>query len=274
MTRRRKLRFRDEDSGSAGKVVTVVVAALAGVAVGALVAQRMGGWNGLRSRLRRGARPEGAELEGAEGGEFATNYGAEVADYDDEIDAVDADTELEDRVLEVFTNDPILAERAVDIGSLGEGIIELAGWVNTEDEATHAITLARGIPGVDTVVNRMLVGDRERRFEESARRVRRGDPDVTEARWESHIVGTGRRRQGVSTEPDRHADPRVELEERWSRTAEEVRNAADPVEEISAERRSRSKRPPAGDRTGGAPVAPTGVPKGDHVAAPREAENP
>jgi hypothetical protein len=34
----------------------------------------------------------------------------------------------------------------------------------------------------------------------------------------------------------------------------------------TAERRTTSKRAPKGDRTGGAPVSPTGVPKADHVA--------
>ena len=44
-------------------------------------------------------------------------------------------TDLEERVLEAFRNDPILSERAIDIGAIGEGIIELTGWVDTEDEA-------------------------------------------------------------------------------------------------------------------------------------------
>src|SRR5207253_799179 len=98
-----------------------------------------------------------------------------------------------------------------------------------------------------------------------------GDPALTEARWEGGTVGTGRRRQGTSDEPDRHADPKVPLEERWLRADDALRNAADDTEGL-AERRSRSKKAVRGDRTGGAPVAPTGVPKGDHVANPLEAE--
>ena len=261
--KRRLVRYRDEESSS-GKIATVVVAALAGLAVGVIVAQRMGGLSGIRARI---AAARGGQDQEQEFDAYGSNYGAEVADLDDEMEAEGADTELEDRVLEAFTNDPILAERAVDIGSIGEGIIELAGWVDTESEATHAMTLARGVPGVATVVNRMLVGDRERQLQESAH-------GAGEGHWESHIVGTGRRRQGVSTELDRHEDPRVELEERWTRTAEEMRNAAEEVDDISAERRTRGKKAPAGDRTGGAPVAPTGVPKGDHVAKPREADRP
>src|SRR5919202_827322 len=57
-----------------------------------------------------------------------------------------------------FRNDPVLSERAIDIGAIGDGIIELSGWVDSEEEAELATTVARGTPGVDTVVNRLTVG--------------------------------------------------------------------------------------------------------------------
>jgi len=261
-------RYRDDDSSSAGTVMGALVGAIAGFAVGMLVAQRVGGFGGLTNRLRR--RVAGAELGAAPPHDVADDE-----DYDDyesdEFEGEEGDTLLEERVLEAFRNDPILAERAVDIGSLSDGIIELAGWVDTEEEAEHAVTLARGVPGVDTVVNRIAIGDEEQRFQSSARRFLEGDESLTEARWEGNRVGTGRRRQGRSTEQDRHADPRVPLEDRWLSEREAVRNAAEDTEGL-AERRRSSKRAVRGDRTGGAPVAPTGVPKGDHVAAPREAD--
>ena len=259
-------RYRDDDSSS-GTVMGVLVGAIAGFAVGMLVAQRVGGFGGLRSRLRR-RRSRDAEL--AESGR-----GADAADYDDlendEFEGDENDSVLEERVLEAFRNDPILSERAVDIGSIGEGVIELAGWVDTEDEAEHAVTLAGGVPGVTTVVNRMAIGDEEERFEESARRFQSGDPSLTEARWEGVRVGTGRRRQGTSDEADRHATPRVDLEDRWLSESEAIRNAADSTEGV-AERRRNNKRGVRGDRTGGSPVSPSGVPKADHVANPREAD--
>jgi len=133
------------------------------------------------------------------------------------------------------------------------------------------VTIARGVPGVDTVVNRIAIGDEERRFEEAARRREAGDPALTESRWEGSQVGTGRRRQGTSDEPDRHSTPKVPLEDRWLRADDAMRNAADDVEGL-AERRSRSKKAVRGDRTGGSAVAPTGVPKADHVANPLEAD--
>ena len=82
-------------------------------------------------------------------------------------------------------------------------------------------------------------------------------------------MGTGRRRQGTSDEPDRHSDPRVELKERWTTADIETAHAADETSGI-AERRQREKKVVKGDRTGGSPIAPTGVPKGDHVAKPND----
>ena len=41
---------------------------------------------------------------------------------------------LEARVLEAFHNDPILRERAIDIGASRNGVIELTGWVQADSE--------------------------------------------------------------------------------------------------------------------------------------------
>lgn len=260
-------RYRDDES-STGTIVGVLVGALAGFAAGMLVAQRVGGFSGLTSRIRERA-----------GGRFGLRQTEEVEDQDleeydeDEIETDDQyDESLEERVLEAFRNDPILSERAVDIGSIGDGIIELAGWVETEEEAEHAVTIARGVPDVDTVVNRISIGDEEQRIRDAARRVKDGDPALTEAQWEGRTVGTGRRRQGTSQDADRHADPKVPLEDRWMSKEVELRNAAEETEGIAERRRSATKKSARGDRTGGAPVAPTGVPKADHVAQAREAD--
>jgi hypothetical protein len=262
------LRYRDDERSIGSTVSSVLVGAFAGFVVGVIVSKRIGGWPGLRRRLR--------ELVGVPA--EATRHGAEVGEYydedeyegeEDEIEeGEERDEELEDRVLEAFRNDPILCERAVDIGSLGPGIIELAGSVETEQEIQHAVTLARGVPGVDTVVNRMAVGAREEQFEEAAQRVEDGDPSLTEARWEGVRVGTGRRRQGTSDEPDRHADPAVPLEDRWLREEEAVRNAADDTDGI-AERRERAvRRGRRGTRAGG-PPSPEAA-KADQIAKPTD----
>ncbi|HEU4722250.1 MAG TPA: BON domain-containing protein [Gemmatimonadaceae bacterium] len=233
-----------------------------------LVAQRVGGFSGLVESVRRRTRAE-TEDEGAEAGPVVADddFSEFDEDYDELEDEGVPNEGLEERVLEAFRNDPILSERAIDIGGIGEETIELAGWVNTEEEAEHAVVLARGVPGVETVVNRIAVGDVEERIRDHARRIEEGDDSLTESRWEGRTIGTGRRRQGTSDEPDRHASPRVELEERWTAAEVEIAHAAEDTAGI-AERRASTKKAPKGDRTGGAPVAPTGVPKGDHVADP------
>jgi hypothetical protein len=266
-----RFRYRDEESSSTATIFGVLAGALAGFAAGMYVAQRVGGVSGLKAKLarRRGGSEDARSLQDQYHAQHETG---EFDDFEeDELEGESYDEGLEERVLEAFRNDPILSERAIDIGSIGEAAIELAGWVEDEDEAQHAVTIARGVPGVDTVLNRIAIGDEERRFEAAARRVREGDPSLTEARWEGSQVGTGRRRQGTSDELDRHASPKVPLEDRWLRADDAMRNAADDVEGL-AERRSRTKKAARGDRTGGSPVAPTGVPKADHVANPLEAD--
>lgn len=61
--------------------------------------------------------------------------------------------ELEERVLEAFQNDPMLAHRAIDIGAVSPGEIELTGWVAAPAEIDYALTIARGVPGVEQVLN-------------------------------------------------------------------------------------------------------------------------
>ena len=264
------LRYRDTHASSRGALY-VIIGALAGLAAGVLVAQRFGGIGAISSRVRERMRRGGTALEETLGAGFREyEEGDEYAEqYDDELsDDLSPEEELEERVLEAFRNDPVLSERAVDIGAIGEGIIELTGWVHGHEEITHAVTVARGVPDVATVVNRLTVREEEEEFDEAARDYDAENPEGRMAgHWEGQQVGTGRRRQGTSNDPDRHADPKPVLEDRWLDTSEAIREAADDIEGI-AERRSRPQEP--GDRTGGAPVAPTGVPKGDHVAEPTE----
>lgn len=259
-----RFRFRDDEPSSTSTILGVLAGAIGGFALGMYVAQRVGGIEGLTSKFNKMRRPGAAGLAAQES-ETAYDEFDDIEEDDLEVD--EGDQGLEDRVLEAYRNDPILAERAVDIGAIGDGIIELAGWVDTEHEAEHAVTLARGVPGVDTVVNRLAIGSEEDRFADTARRAAAGEAAFSERHWESNTVGTGRRRQGTSDELDRHADPKVDLENRWSGTAEALRQAVEDTDG-SAERRRKAAKSVKGDRTGGSPVAPSGVPKSDHVASP------
>lgn len=244
------IRFRDDDSHTGTAIATTLLGAVAGFAVGMYVAQRVGGLSGLTTRLRKrvaeAAEPPKFEFSGDEYDEIedesandisAAAEGEGVGDEDgDELD--EEAPLLEERVLEAFNHDPILAERAIDIGSIGRGVIELAGWVESDDEAEHAITVARGVPEVTTVVNRLMIEDEEEQLDDNRRRVQEGDPALTESRWEGQQVGTGRRRQGTSDEADRHADPKPLLEDRWLSEKEALRNAAEDIGNVTAERKS------------------------------------
>ena len=258
-------RYRDDESTSSAGFLFLAVGAAAGVAAGMFLAQRFGGLGAVVQRVR-------GRLDAATEEERLARRHARIEDYEgfeeedeieDEVEGADAeayasaDEELEGRVLEAFRNDPLLAERAVDIGAVGEGIIELTGWVHAENEADHAVTLTRGVPGVETVINRLAIRREEELLSRNAQRVAEGDPALTEARWEGQGVGTGRRRQGTSDEIDRHADPRANLQDRWMEEREAVRNAAEDLDEIKAERRSRGRK-----------SASKSVAKGDVVSDP------
>jgi len=169
------LRYRDEGSSS-GIILGAVVGALAGFAAGMYLAQNAG----TRSRAEiegehadeehqeriRGAHAPADELD--EDYEDAAEF-EESAYADDDYESEDYDITLEERVLEAFRNDPVLSTRAVDIGSLRTGVIELAGVVDTAQEAQHAVTIARGVPGVTSVVNRIVTGIHEPRYRETAK---------------------------------------------------------------------------------------------------------
>lgn len=260
------IRIRDDDSSSSRGLLFLAAGAAAGIALGVFLAQRAGGFSALSSQVRE--RLGAGDLLRRRGRAEAAHGVSEDEDEGDDFEADEAE-ELEERVLEAFRNDPILAERAVDIGAVGGGIIELTGWVHEESESDHALVLTRGVPGVTTVVNRLDVSSEEEERARNASRYASGDPELAEAHWEGQQVGTGRRRQGSSKEVDRHADPKTTLEERWMREQHAIEAAADDIDGI-AERREKAKKaaPKQGDRTGGAPTAPTGVPKGDHVAEP------
>jgi hypothetical protein len=147
-------RYRDDDSSAGSTIMTVLLGAAAGFAVGMYVAQRSGGFRGLTQRFRkgpdeadRGQRHYGLaseqfdfdtedEIEDEGEGAYASSIDDEDFNgMDDTGNADDGVPLLEERVLEAFNNDPILAERAIDIGAMSAGIIELSGWVDSDDEA-------------------------------------------------------------------------------------------------------------------------------------------
>jgi hypothetical protein len=120
-------------------------------------------------------------------------------------------TGLEDAVIEAFLGDTLLSDRAIDVGAVSRGIVELSGTVWTEEEAQLAVRLARRVPGVDTVVNRMEVEDTRRRRPAARDYGDAGDATPV-SEWQGRTSGMGRRRQGNQTEPDRSDDSRHQRE--------------------------------------------------------------
>jgi len=256
-------RYHDEESNAASALY-IALGALAGFAAGVVVAQHYGGVSGLSDRIREKLGRQ--QPRDNDTGEHA--YDDDSDEYDDHERPLDPAEQLEERVLEAFRNDPILSERAIDIGALDEGIVELTGWVNAADEADQAVVITRGVPGVDTVVNRLAIRTEEDMFDEQAEDYGEDEEVGAEGQWEGQTVGTGRPRQGNSSEIDRGADSRQELEEK-----ELGKIFLDPDDEadVKAERRQRRAKPPKVGRNDGSPIAPGGVPKSDHVANPLEA---
>lgn len=124
------------------------------------------------------------EPEGVVGAPFDE----EMDEPDDELDAIDAADELpprreadvadlpsaeparrslEARVLAGFRTDEVLGRRAIDIAAVGDGVIELTGWVRSGEEAARAAALARAVTGVEMVLNRMTVRGAEELSHES-----------------------------------------------------------------------------------------------------------
>lgn len=108
------------------------------------------------------AEEEGIEETAAES-ELDADEEAEDADESEEEEEEEVDEDgLDARVLEAFANDPILARRAVEIDSPRDGVIVLYGRVRSDREAKHAVTIARGVPGVERVRERLTVRERPR----------------------------------------------------------------------------------------------------------------
>ncbi len=111
---------------------------------------------------------------------------------------------LEELTVDEFLQDEVLSERAIDIGAITAGIIELTGTVESEEEAERAVSVARRVPGVDTVVNRLDIQEHGHTI--TRRRLDPDDLEATFAHQEARVGGMGRRRQGLETEPDRPDD--------------------------------------------------------------------
>lgn len=177
-----RLRFRGRDQSGSRTLMLLALGAVTGLALGVVLADRAGGVDGLKSKVREARRRRRLAREDAIAASLEEGVPS-IADR--EVHALDEtvtypsvrqpmeselahtgqyqsdhgpdDQELETRVLEAFKNDPTLRGRAIDIGAIGDGIIELTGWVHSPAEVGHALTLARGVPDVTHVMDRLTI---------------------------------------------------------------------------------------------------------------------
>jgi hypothetical protein len=246
----KRIRLHDDEPSVGSIAAGVTLGALAGFVVGVVVAQRVGGLSGLTSRLREGIDTlihrgqDGIEsLGGAEHDEGEEEYEDEYDEGDEEEErALDGDSALEERVLRAFRRDAILSERAIDIGAIGEGIIELSGWVETQDESELAMAVTRTVPGIVTVVSRLFIGSDEQDSSDLDEDDLDDGAPLPGGMWQGQRVGTGRRRQGNSGEMDRHADPKPVIEDKWLDEQHALEEDAGPIEGIAERRGRKSKK--------------------------------
>lgn len=180
---------RGTSSSRTSTLLLVALGAVAGLAIGMAVADRVGGVGGMLRRTNR-RRVRSQQDAGWDEGWDAGWDGLDAPMDDDTLDATyapaagtetDAATatgavmpaataaaptaapsrpsaeELEQRVLEVFRNDPLLATRNVDIGADHHGRVELTGWVEERREVDYALTLVRGVPDVTGVMSNLMI---------------------------------------------------------------------------------------------------------------------
>lgn len=182
---------RDEEQSERSGRAIWLLAAGAAVGIGAAI------WFGLR-RGRRAGRPSG-DLRG-----------------------------IEDSVIDALRRDEMLRGRAIDVAGIASGIVELSGTVESEEEAHHAVDVVQRIPGVRTVLNRLDLNEFEQRL--NRKPPASGSASAAGSRWYGMGVGTGKRRQGVSTEVPL-IDDRVELIEEAL-----LSDAEESIEELDEER--------------------------------------
>ncbi len=131
---------RTSDAFTITDLLVVAVGAGLGLVLGYFAAERVGRVNSRRVkqalerwRERRGT----ADVE----------WSAEEAER------------LEARVLDALRRDAVLGRRAIRVGVFEGGIVELSGRVTHASEVELAAAVVRGLSGVRTILNHLLVAD-------------------------------------------------------------------------------------------------------------------
>ena len=153
---------------SGNSVLWLAAGAAAGIALGVLLADRAGGSRHIMRRFRRvltSASRFMRRMDDVYHDAYPDEPGEEASDDPADAPGRSESTQeyIDERVLQAFQNDPVLSERAIEIDEPEPGMIWLTGRVPTARDAAHAVTIARGTPGVTSVENHLRVRDRSRR---------------------------------------------------------------------------------------------------------------
>jgi len=158
------MRPKSRQSRSLTSAIWLTAGAAAGIIVGVALADRSRAARTAGHRLRGLLRNLGGLVGRAERAMSEADSEADDETVDDGLDedevsdaTADAPPGLDARVLAAYEEDPILSRRAIKIDSPSEGTIVLTGRVPSERDVAHAVTIARGTPGVERVEHRLRV---------------------------------------------------------------------------------------------------------------------
>ncbi|HEX8390986.1 MAG TPA: BON domain-containing protein [Longimicrobium sp.] len=195
----------EEPSSSRGLVYAL--GALGGLVIAGFLARGAGAEMvaEVGQRLRDRARPAPWDEGGDEAPQPALGSPGRLRRDPEEDSAL---MELEDEVLDAFLDDEVLSARGIDVGAISHGIVELSGEVWTREDARRAVAVAQSVRGVETVINRMEIGEERSRLHgrESAGYAFYEDGEMSGSEWSGGHSGMGGRRQGRETDPDRSDD--------------------------------------------------------------------
>lgn len=186
--RRRRIRVARSRRSRAARpdntrTLLLAAGAVAGAAASVYLGRRYGGLAAIASEMRAGVRGfrdywlvDGDSIDEEHDRPLGSRRASDLQTQDSDADRVElsngasasflspetpvvqrSERALEARVLAAFEEDEILSRRAVEISALGEGVIELSGWVHSTEEAVRAAAVARAVSGVEMVLNRVSV---------------------------------------------------------------------------------------------------------------------
>jgi len=120
-------------------LVAIAGSAILGAAIGFVLSEELGRVNSARLRRAYG------RLGSRDPGSDPSHWTAEDAER------------LEARVLDALNRQVVLARRPIRVNVLGLGLVELTGRVAHVSEVALAGETVQAVPGVDTVLNHLLV---------------------------------------------------------------------------------------------------------------------